>query len=77
MEKIKLELCKEFIKMVFAEKKCKGIETNCFFRMASEVGLYTPNTYGTAMSKALEELCSVESRQDEDGNFAYNSFVLK
>ena len=77
MEKIKLELCKEFIKMVFTEKKCKGIEINCFFKMAEEVGLYTKNTYNSAMSKALMELVEVKSTADENGNFAYNVYTLK
>jgi hypothetical protein len=76
MKEIKLDLCKIFIKKVFEKMKCKGIETNCFFKMASEVGLYEQNTYGSEMGKALEELCSVKSTQNDDGTFAYNVFVL-
>ena len=79
MTEIKLNLCKEFIKMVF-EKHCipgGGIETNCFFKMAAEVGLYIPDTYGTPISKALEELTTVETVSDDNGNYKYTVFRLK
>lgn len=74
MKNYKLELCKEFIKMVFSEYK--GVERNLFFRMAEDVGLYTPNTYGTEMSEALNEMITIETVTDKDGNFIYNAFRL-
>ena len=77
MEKIKLELCKQFIKMLFEEKKCKKMETSLFFDLATEVGLFNEGNYGGPMSKALEELCTVEHVKNEYGNYAYNVFVLK
>ena len=42
MTEIKLALCREFVKMVFAKHKC--VERNLFFKMAEEVGLYANQT---------------------------------
>ena len=77
METIKKELSKKFIELVFAKYPGKGIETNLFFRMAAEAGVYVPNTYGTIFGQTIEELCEVVSVADENGNFAYNAFYLK
>lgn len=76
---IKVEWCENFIKSRF--KKIigfgKGIETNCFFKMATEAGLYTPGTYGSPMSQALENLTEVKLIQDDKGNYLYYAFYLK
>lgn len=75
MTEIKLALCREFVKMVFAKHKC--VERNLFFKMAEEVGLYAPNTFGTEISQVLSEMITVETISDEDGIFLYNAFHLK
>ena len=74
-----IELCKDFIKDVFNEKCLPGggIETNCFWKLAEESGLWIRETYGTAMSKALEALTDVLSVNDENGNYLYTIFTMK
>lgn len=44
--------------------------------MAEASGLWERGTYGTPMSKALEELTKVESILDENGNYLYSVFRL-
>lgn len=56
--------------------KNAGIEVGCFWKMAEASGLWERGTYGTPMSKALEELTKVESILDENGNYLYSVFRL-
>lgn len=69
--------CKEFIAELFAGKENYGIEMNLFWRLAEERGLYQPETYGGPMSKALEDMCTVRTRNDDKGNYILTAFVLK
>lgn len=74
-----VELCKDFIKEFFCGAFCKngGVESGCFWNEAEKSGLWVRGTFGTAMSKALEEIAFVETVSDENGNFLYNVFKLK
>ena len=72
----KIEWCMNFIKKKFERKKCKGIEVGCFWEMAERSGLWERGTYGTPMSKALENLTRVEDILDENGNYLYTVFRL-
>ena len=76
---IKIEWCENFIKAQFKKLPgfAKGIERNCFFKMATEAGLYTPGTYGSPMSQALENLTEAKTVQDDNGNFLYYVFYMK
>lgn len=78
MRDIKIEWCENFIRKSFAKlpKFANGIETNCFFKMAEKSGLYKKGTYGSTMSKALENLTEVEIVQGPDGNYLYSAFRL-
>ena len=75
---IKVEWCKNWIKKTFAElpEWVTGIEVTCFWKKAEESELWIPGTYGSPMSKALEELVNVIPITD-NGNFLYNVFRLK
>lgn len=80
-KEIKVEWCKNFIKARFTKHhafpgKNAGIEVGCFWKMAEASGLWKRGTYGTPMSKALEELTKVESILDENGNYLYSVFRL-
>ncbi|PXV88431.1 hypothetical protein C8E03_108158 [Lachnotalea glycerini] len=76
---IKVEWCENFIKSTFGKipKFAKGIETNCFFEMAEKSGLYIKGTYGSSMSKALENIAEVKIVQDDNGNYMYSTFYMK
>ncbi len=76
MKNIKIEWCENFIKKTFEKKQCKGIEVGYFWDMAERSGLWERGTYGTPMSKALEELTKVEIISDENGNYLYSVFRL-
>ena len=78
MKNIKVEWCKNFIKAVFRKHVPEGggIYTGCFWDMAEKSGLWERGTYGTPMSKALEELVKVETISDENGNYLYTIFRL-
>ena len=78
-KEIKVEWCENFIKSKFKKLPdfAYGFETNCFFMMAAETGLYTQGTYDSPMSQALEKLTTVETVQDTDGNDAFLAFLLK
>jgi hypothetical protein len=78
-KKIKIEWCENFIKARFKKlpEFAKGIETNCFFKMAEKSGLYIAGTYGSPMSQALENLARVEMIQDDNGNYLYSAFYMK
>lgn len=79
MKNIKVEWCKNFINALFKKHypQAKGIYTGLFWDLAEKSGLWERGTYGTPMSKALEELTTVEAIQDANGNFAYHVFRLK
>ena len=78
MKEIKVEWCKNWIKRTFKKLPFEhgGIEVNCFWDMAEKSGLWVRGTYGSPMSKALEELIKVETIQDENKNFLYNVFKI-
>jgi hypothetical protein len=80
-KEIKVEWCKNFIKARFTKHHAfpgenAGIEVGCFWKMAEASGLWERGTYGTPMSKALEELTKVENILDENGNYLYSVFRL-
>lgn len=79
MKQIKVEWCENFIRSQFSERhyQCSGIEVNLFFYLAEAAGLWKRGTYGSPMSQALENVCTVESVLNEAGEFAYNVFRLK
>ena len=79
MKNIKIEWCENFIKATFKKlpKFATGIETNLFFKMAENAGLYIPGTYGSPMSQALGNLTTVETVQDANGNYAFAAFHMK
>ncbi|MFV0412917.1 MAG: hypothetical protein ACK5L3_06540 [Oscillospiraceae bacterium] len=75
----KVTWCENWIKAIFAKlpEDKTGIERNLLFEMATKAGLYTPNTYGTALSKALTNLgIKCDSVCNENGEFVYNAFRL-
>ena len=78
-KKIKIEWCENFIKAKFKKlpEFAKGIETNCFFKMAEKSGLYIVGTYGSPMSQALENLTEVKIVQDNNGNYMFSAFHMK
>lgn len=76
-KEIALRRCRNFIRKAFRNGEIKGIEVGCFWEMAAKVLLYIPETYGTPMSDALEEMCTVESVLNDSGEFIYNVFRLK
>lgn len=78
MKNIKIEWCRNFIKAAFARIPFDngGIEISYFWNMAEKSGLWERGTYGTSMSKALEELVKVETISDENGNYLYTIFSL-
>lgn len=79
MKNIKVEWCENFINAVFRKyvPECGGIYTGCFWDMAEKSGLWERGTYGTPMSEALENLTTVGTAKDVNGNFAYYFFKLK
>ena len=79
MREIKVEWCENFIKAAFRKHVPEGggIQTECFWNMAEKSGLWERRTYDTPMSKALENLTTVEAVKDIHGNFAYHIFKLK
>ena len=79
MKKIKIEWCENFIKSLFSKKipTGGGIEVNCFWKLAEASGLYVCGTYATPMTEALENLTTVETVKDANGDFTYNVFKLK
>lgn len=79
MKNIKVEWCENFIKSVFEKIPFEngGIYDGLFWEKAEKSGLWVRGTYGTPMSKALENITTVEIVQDDNGNFLYNVFRLK
>ncbi|MDY5341098.1 hypothetical protein [Faecousia sp.] len=80
MKNIKVEWCENFIRAWFAKHAFlgpnAGIEANCFWKLAEASGLWERGTYGSPMSKALENLCKAEIVSDENGNYCYTVFRL-
>jgi hypothetical protein len=78
MKEIKVDWCKNWIKHTFKKLPFEngGIEVNYFWSMAEKSGIWVRGTYGSSMSKALEELTKVETIQNENRNFLYNVFKL-
>lgn len=77
-KEVKIEWCKNFIKAVFEKHVPEGggIYTEYFWDMAEESGLWERGTYGTPMSKALEELTKVEIVSSTNGEYLYSVFKL-
>lgn len=77
---VKVEWCENFIRAWFAKLAFlgpnAGIEVNCFWKLAEASGLWERGTYGSPMSKALENLCKAEIVSDENGNYCYTVFRL-
>lgn len=78
MKAVKVEWCENFIKAVFRKKvpECGGIYIGCFWDMAERSGLWEQGTYGTPMSKALENLTTVEAVHNNEGRFLYHILML-
>lgn len=79
MKNIKVEWCENFIKAVFRKHVPEGggIYTECFWDMAEKSGLWERGTYGTPMNEALENLTTVGTSTDVNGDFAYHFLKLK
>lgn len=77
-KEVKVEWCRNFIKSAFKKISFEngGIEVNCFWDMAEKSGLWERGTFGTTMSKALEELTKVEIVSDKNGRYLYTVFRL-
>ena len=73
---VTVDECEDFIRDIFREKDCKGIECRCFWDMAEKAGLWKTEIYGGPMSNALSKLTKVVQHYDEDGNWIYNTFEL-
>lgn len=72
MKNIKVEWCENFIRAAFTKHmppqlKNPGIEVNYFWTLAEKAGLWVRGTYGSPMSIALDNLCTVESVCDGEG----------
>lgn len=78
-KQIKVEWCENWIRAKFKKlpEFADGFEAFHFWDMASKSGLYEKGTYGTPMSKAIGNLCEIETCYGPDGQFAYNAFKLK
>lgn len=76
MKIVKVEWCENFIKAAFRKYRCKGIYTELFWTLAEESGLWERGTYGSPMSKALENITIVEAITDDEGNYLYSVFKL-
>lgn len=81
MKRIKVEWCESWIKALFKKLHNEAgpdasIETNLFFKKAEKAGLYEVNTYGSPMSKALANLCTVDFHQGENGEYLYSTFKI-
>ena len=76
---IEVEWCENFIKSKFKKlpEFANGIEVNYFFEMAEKARLYIAGTYGSPMSKALENHTEVKIIQDENGNYLLTAFHMK
>lgn len=73
---VKLEWCENFVKATFAKNQCRRINTELFWKLAEDAGLWERDTYGTPMSEALAKLTTVEAVSHDDGNYLYLVFCL-
>lgn len=80
MKNIQVEWCENFIRAWFTKHAFlgpnAGIEVNYFWKLAEASGLWERGTYGSPMSKALENLCKAEIVSDENGNYCYMVFRM-
>ena len=65
------------VRALRASKPEGGVVVECFWKEAEKSGLWVRGTYGTAMSKALEELAIVETINGANGEYLYTIFKLK
>lgn len=79
MNKIKVEWCENFIKKTFAKlpEFANGIEVRCFWEKAEKSGLWERGNFGGPMTDALENLTTIETVRNENGEFLFNAFRLK
>ena len=52
------------------------VEVDYFWTLAERAGLWVRGTYGSPMSIALDNLCTVESVCDGEGHWMFNAFRL-
>lgn len=79
MKNVKVEWCENFIRATFKKLQRSGadaIEMNLFWDMAEAAGLWVRGSYGSPMSKALENLATVEFIHDDKGNYLYTVFKM-
>lgn len=81
MSKITERRCENWLRRTIAERldwtRTKGIEVNCFWRMAEQDHVYEPGTYGDRcpMSKVLPKYVKdIEDIRDKDGNYLFSAF---
>lgn len=80
-KEIKIEWCENWIKHTFKKLLIDrgmpngGIETNYFWKLAEQSGLWIRGTYGSPMSMALSKLTTVETIS-RNGEYAYSIFRL-
>lgn len=86
MQDIKVEWCENFIRATFSKHfpaklfpdvKNPAIEMNFFWKLAEESGLWVRGDYHSPMSVALANLCEMEWRCNNDGEYLYTVFRLK
>ena len=82
VEDPKLIWCRNWIKARFTKHHAfpgpnAGIEVNHFWKEAEKSGLYKEGEYGSAMSRALRDLCRIEEVRDKTGKVAYWVFMPK
>ena len=65
-----------FTKHMPPQLKNPGIEVDYFWTLAERAGLWVCGTYGSPMSIALDNLCTVESVCDGEGHWMFNVFRL-
>ena len=76
MKTVTVERCENFIKATFRKYRCKGIYTEFFWTLAEKSRLWERGTYDSPMSKALENIATVEAITDHEGNYLYSIFRL-
>jgi len=77
-KEIKVEWCENWIRKLFERIPVEnvGIRSGLFWDMAEKSGLWIRGTYGSPMSKALENLTTVEAISN-NGEFLYHVFRMK
>lgn len=81
-KQVKVEWCENFIRAAFgkhhpfAGQPDAGIEVTLFWKKAQAAGLWAPGVFNGPMTKALQNLTTVESIHDQNGDFIYNVFRL-